>query len=386
MSYRSLIGGVLLALVLPAAPAVAEPDAPERAPATKERAAPGLSVTKRVRGLDHPWDVKPIGGGRLLITERDSAHLIVAGRGGKRRVKFPSGRVWVSGETGLMGLEIDPGFARNRRFYTCQGGFRAGGGHDVRIIAWRLNRAATRARKIRTLLTGLPASSGRHGGCRLLINRSGALVVGTGDAAVGTNPRNLDSLGGKTLRLNRMTGKPWPTNPFISGTGKRRYLMTYGHRNVQGLAQRRDGTLWSVEHGPDRDDEVNKLKAGGDYGWHPVPRYNESVQMTDSGLPGRQRGARWRSGSPTLATSGATFVRGSDWGGLQGALAVACLKASRVLFLKFDSRGRLKSSRAPRALRKYGRLRSLTRTPNGTLLITTDGAPGGDSVLQVRAR
>jgi aldose sugar dehydrogenase len=386
MSCREVVGGVLLALVLPGAPAVAAPDAPERASTTTERAAPGFAVTKRVRGLDHPWDVKPIGGGRLLITERDSAHLIVAGRGGKRRVKFPSRKVWVSGEVGLMGLEIDPGFARNRRFFTCQGGFRAGGGHDVRIIAWRLNRAATRAKRIRTLLKGLPARSGRHGGCRLLINRSGALVVGTGDAAVGTNPRNLNSLGGKTLRLNRRTGKPWPTNPFVNGVGKRRYVLTYGHRNVQGLAQRRDGTLWSVEHGPFKDDEVNKLKAGGDYGWHPVPGYNESVPMTDFGLPGKQRGARWRSGSPTLATSGATFVKGSEWGGLQGALAVACLKASRVLFLKFDSRGRLKSARAPRALRKYGRLRSVTSTPNGNLLITTDGVPGGDSVLQVRAR
>lgn len=386
MSHRVLVAGALLALVLPAAPAVAEPEAPGRAPDRAERAAPGFTVTKRVRGLDHPWDVKPIGGGRLLITERDSAHLIVAGRGGKRRVRFPSGKVWVSGETGLMGLEIDPGFERNRRFYTCQGGFRAGGGHDVRIIAWRLNKGATRARRIATLLKGLPARSGRHGGCRLLILRNGALLVGTGDAALGSSPRNLDSLGGKTLRLNRRTGKPWPGNPFIGGKGKRRYLLTFGHRNVQGLAQRGNGRLWSVEHGSDRNDEVNRLVAGGDYGWHPVPGYNESVPMTDFGLPGKQRGARWNSGAPTLATSGAAFVRGRGWGGLRGALAVACLKASRVLFLKFDSRGRLRSSRAPRALRKYGRLRSVTNTPNGNLLITTDGAPGGDSVLLVRPR
>jgi len=386
MIPRVLVGGLLLALVLPAAPTVAGPHTPDPGPAGAEQSAPGFSVTKRVRGLDHPWDVQPIGGGRLLITERDSAHLIVAGRGGKRRVRFPSGSVWVSGEAGLMGLEVDPRFADNRRFYTCQGGFRAGGGHDIRIIAWRLNKGATRARRITTLLKGLPATSGRHAGCRLLITSNGALLVGTGDAATGTNPRNLDSLGGKTLRLNRMTGKPWPKNPFIDGRGKRRYVLTYGHRNVQGLAQRRNGTLWSAEHGPDRDDEVNKLAAGGDYGWHPVPGYNESVPMTDFDLPGQQRGARWRSGSPTPATSGATFVRGKQWGGLNGALAVACLKASRVLFLRFDARGRLESARAPQALRTYGRLRSITSTPGGNLLITTDGVPGGDSVLQVRAR
>ena len=337
------------------------------------------------QGLEHPWDVQPIGGGRLLITERDSAHLLVSDAQGKRRVRFPSGKVWVSGETGLMSLEVDPGFARNHRFYTCQGS-RQGGGHDVRVIAWRLNRAATKATKVRTLIKGLPTSSGRHGGCRLLITRNGALLVGTGDAAAGTNPRNLGSLGGKTLRLNRVTGAPWPRNPFIKGEGKRRYLLTYGHRNVQGLAQRRDGTLWSVEHGSFRDDEVNKLVAGGDYGWNPVPGYNESVPMTDFRLPGKQHAARWRSGNPTLATSGAAFVRGDQWRGLQGALAVACLKAGRVLFLKFNSKGKLKSARAPRALRQYGRLRSVTNGPNGSLLITTDGVAGGDSVLLVRPR
>jgi glucose/arabinose dehydrogenase len=380
---RALISGLLFALVLPAAPAVAHSEVPPPSSGA-ERAAPGFRVTKLVRGLQHPWDVQPIGSGKVLITERDSAHLIVADRNGKRRVKFPSRRVWVSGETGLMSMEIDPGFAQTRRFYTCQGWKKAGGGHDVRVLAWRLNRSATRARKVDTLVTGIEARSGRHAGCRLLIARNGALLVGTGDAAVGSNPRNLNSLNGKTLRLNRMTGRPWPSNPFINGKGKRRYVLTYGHRNIQGLAQRRDGSLWSAEHGPFKDDEVNKLLAGGDYGWHPVPGYNESVPMTDFGLPGKQRGAKWRSGSPTLATSGATFVKGDKWGGLDGALAVACLKASRVLFLKFDKAGKLQRARAPQALRRYGRLRSITNGPNGSLLITTDGVPGGDSVLVVR--
>ena len=39
---------------------------------------------------------------------------------------FPEESIWVSGETGLMSLEIDPGFGRNRRFYTCQGGYTGG--------------------------------------------------------------------------------------------------------------------------------------------------------------------------------------------------------------------------------------------------------------------
>src|SRR6185503_8446251 len=150
-------------------------------------------------------------------------------------------------------------------------------------------------------------TTGRHGGCRVMVTRSGALLVGTGDATQGTNPQDLNSLGGKTLRLNRMTGAPWPRNPFIASSNtNRRYVLTYGHRNVQGLAQRADGSLWSVEQGSFRDDEVNRLVSGGTYGWNPVPGYNESVPMTDRSLPGRQIPARWRSGEPTLATSGAS--------------------------------------------------------------------------------
>jgi len=87
------------------------------------------------------------------------------------------------------------------------------------------------------------------------------------------------------LRLSRVTGAPYPRNPWINSSHfAARYLYTFGHRNVQGLARRWDGTLWSVEQGTYRDDEVNLLRNGGDYGYNPVPGYNESVPMTDQSL------------------------------------------------------------------------------------------------------
>ncbi len=346
------------------------------------RVVPRLRVTKVASGLDHAWDVQRIGKGRLLVTER-AGRLAVIEKGKVRRVRMRTDLVWAAGETGLMGLAIDPSYDENHRFYTCNGG-NPQGAHDVRIMVWRMNAAATRATFKRVLIKGFPATSGRHGGCRILILDNGAMLVGTGDAATGTNPRNLRSLGGKTLRLNRITGAPWPTNPFIDAKNERkRYVHTYGHRNIQGLAVRRDGTLWSAEHGPDRDDEINLLQDGGDYGWHPVPGYNESVPMTDQGLPGRQINARWSSGSPTLATSGASFVTGKRWGWYNGTLAVAALKGSRVVFFKFDANGRFKAARTPSALRQFGRLRAVTSLPNGDLLVTTSNG-GDDSVLRVR--
>jgi aldose sugar dehydrogenase len=348
------------------------------------QAAPALRVTKVATGLDHPWDVQRIGNGRLLVTER-SGRLAVVEKGDVRRLQMPNNLIWASGETGLMGLAVDPAFVDNRRFYTCNGG-NPDGTHDVRILVWRMNAAATRATFKRTLIKGFPATSGRHGGCRILILRNGAMVVGTGDAATGTNPRDKTSLGGKTLKLNRVTGDPWPSNPFVDAANrKQRYVHTYGHRNVQGLAVRKDGTLWSAEHGPDVDDEINRLRRGGDYGWHPVPGYNESVPMTDQSLPGPQINARWSSGSRTIATSGASFVKGAAWGWYNGTLAVAALKDSKVVFLKFDAKGRYLSSRIPGALNgDYGRLRAVTSLPNGDLLITTDNGGNDDVVLRVR--
>ena len=371
-----------LALSCLTAPAVAVPDK-ER---PHHRALPQLRVTTVADHLDHPWDVQPIGGGRLLVTQRDRKSLtIIAPNGTKHPVDFPNGRIWVSGETGLMGLEIDPGFASNRRFYTCQGWTKPGGDHDIRVIAWHLSADRSRARRAGLLLAGLPTVSGRHGGCRLLVTRDGSLLIGTGDAAQTPNPQNKDSLGGKTLRINRFSGEPWRTNPWKGADTRRRYVDTYGHRNVQGLAQRKDGTLWSVEHGTYRDDEINFLRPGRNYGWQPGPGYDESPPMTNYSLPGKQWPARWRSGDPTIACSGASFVSGKGWGAYRGTLAVGCLAGERLMFVKLDRTGHLRWTRAPDALRHQGRLRAVTRVGH-SLLVTTDNGGGTDKILEVRPR
>lgn len=369
---------VLAPLDTPVAPAASAPS-----PSASHRpAAPALKVRTVVRGLQHAWDVQQAAGGRLLVSERDRARINVV-RNGKRRALARLGRlVWVSGETGLLSLAVDAG---SRTLWACHGAT-TGNGPEVRVTRWRVDRRWRTLSHRRVLLTGLPATSGRHGGCRLLLEREGdALVVGTGDAAVGANPRNLDSLGGKVLRVHRRTGAAMPDNPWADSTAARRFVWTYGHRNVQGLAERADGSLWSVEHGSDRDDEVNLLVPGGDYGWNPVPGYEESVPMTDQSLPGVQQEAAWSFGEPTIATSGAAWVRGSQWGPFDGTLAVAALKGSEVVFLRFDDQGRLLSVSRPKVLQRFGRLRSVTSARNGDLLVTTDNG-ADDRVLRVSPR
>jgi glucose/arabinose dehydrogenase len=374
----SLVLATALALAAPAgahAPSTTDVEDAARA------AAPAFEVRTVARGLQHPWDVQQAPGGRLVVSERDRARLSVVRNGKRRTLANLSKLVWVSGETGLMSLAVDVG---SRTLWACHGS--SAGGHHVQVTSWRVDRKWRELSHRRTVLTGLPSTSGRHGGCRLLLERgSDAMLVGTGDAAVGTNPRDLDSLGGKVLRINRRTGAPMTDNPFAGGSGNRRYVWTYGHRNVQGLAQRDDGSLWSVEHGSFRDDEVNRLVPGGDYGWNPVPGYNEDVPMTDQSLPGTQQEAAWSSGDPTIAPSGAAWVRGSQWGTLEGTLAMGVLKDSEMLFLRFGADGALVSVTRPEALARFGRLRSVTSARNGDLLVTTDNG-AGDRVLRISPR
>ena len=201
------------------------------------------------------------------------------------------------------------------------------------------------------------------------------LWVGTGDSATGTVPQNPLSGGGKVLRLNR-NGTSAAGNPF----GLAWY--TRGHRNLQGLAFRpSDGMPFSVEHGTFRDDEINVLVAGGNYGWDPVPGYNELRPMTDlTKFPDAQV-AKWSSGAPTIAPSGATFISGSKWGAWNGALAVAVLKAQQLRVFYTAQSGAIVWSNT--VLTDRGRLRSIVQGPDGNLYISTDNGGGNDVVLRL---
>jgi len=363
-------------------------------PANAER--PDLTVTVVQSGLEHPWDLAFLPDGSMLVTERDRKRVSLrTPEGATRTVIDAPAHMWSGGETGLMAVEVASDFASTREFVTCHG-FRASTGvQDVRVVRWRLNRAATSASYVRTLVKGLPSTSGRHGGCALAIGSRNQLYIGTGDAAVGRNAQRLTSGGGKVLRVDATTGRPVPTNPFVrSANPMKQRVFTYGHRNVQGLAVRSDGRVWSVEQGSYRDDEVNRLSKGGNYGWNPVPRragdaaYNEGADspMTDHRLPGAQVPARWRSGGDTVAASGGAFVPSSAWGDWRGALAVSALKDTSLRLLRFSKGGALRQTWKPQVLDgTYGRLRGAVAGPDGALYVTTSNG-SNDKILRVTAR
>ena len=346
-------------------------------PVGAREAAPGITVVTLVSGLRIPWDLAFAPDGTMLLTERGGALTARLTDGTVQDVTADFSDLFVSGEAGLMAILVDPGFASNRRFYTCQ----AHTGPVVQVIAWTMNSDYTAATRVADpLVGGIPADS-IHDGCRLRFGPQGFLWIATGDAASGAAPQDLTSLGGKVLRVDASTGAGAPGNPFAASAR----VYTYGHRNPQGLA-RRPGTdqMWSVEHGPTVDDEINLLTSGGNYGWDPVPDYDQSVPMTDLVKFPDAVEARWSSGDPTLATSGGIFLRGPDWEEWNGRLAVATLKTRSLRIFEFTSAGTFVSQVVVPALDgTYGRLRTPMLGPGGALYLTTSNGGAADRILMV---
>lgn len=216
---------------------------------------PSLTVSTLVGGLDHPWDLT-FRGNTIIFSQRDSGDLwaIPDGKSEARLILPKPADLWVSGETGMMSVLY---YADN--LYTCSGWI-VDGKPEVRVNRWDVSDDLQVSLDGPPVVTGLPATSGRHGGCALEVTREGFLWIGTGDAADEANSQDTTSGVGKVLRVFAKTGTPAPRNPFPDGEGFAPLIYSYGHRNVQGLALDPSGRgMFTAEQGSNIDDEVNVL-------------------------------------------------------------------------------------------------------------------------------
>nr|WP_256979116.1 MULTISPECIES: PQQ-dependent sugar dehydrogenase [unclassified Rhodococcus (in: high G+C Gram-positive bacteria)] len=339
---------------------------------------PNLSVTTVLDGLDKPWDVVVAPDGTVLTGERSGRFVIRDSAGVQRELNADLGDLYAAGETGLMGIALATDFAASRTVYTCQG-VRGDAGNNIGVMSWTVDPEWTGLTRTGTLVDDIPvADGGRHGGCRILAHPDGTLYIGTGDTASPTVPQDRNSLGGKVLHVN--------ADGTAAADAPDR-IFTLGHRNVQGLAIR-PGTdqIFEVEQGTSRDDELNLLVPGGNYGYRPDRRssvYDESVPMTD---PDRVPGALpavWSSGDPTIATPDVTFTDGEQWGSWSGAAVISSQQGEKLVFLALSEDGTEYVAEAEALDGTYGRLRSLTPFgSDGGFLLTTDNG-SDDQVLLV---
>jgi aldose sugar dehydrogenase len=364
-------------------------------------AAPARTGTPELRvgvvagGLAHVWDLGFLPGGQVLVSEREGELSLLSGTqpgATVQPVRADLDDVYARGEGGLMGLVVHPDFAQSRQFTTCQTHAEGGSATDVRLVTWQLSADGSAAERVRDpLVGGLPiASSGRHSGCRPTMAADGTLLVGTGDTARGTISQDLNSLGGKVLRIDLATGAAPADNPFVDAQNPaQRLIWDYGHRNVQGVAvQPGTGEAYSAEHGPSTDDEVNRLRPGANYGWDPsqggtIGGYDESVPMTDLERFPDAVPAAWSSGSPVEAVSGAAFLSGPQWGELDGVLAVGALRGQKLLLMTIGADGAVAQVRVPAPLDgQFGRLRAVRLAPDGALFVSTSNGDD-DKVLRI---
>ena len=323
-----------------------------------------------VEGVDRPWSLNFAPDGRLLFTSRDTGVISALDVATGRLTAFTGlPRVRLGGEAGLLGMALDPDFARTGWVYACYS-------YSTVLNAFnRLSRFSLRGTVLseeKTLIDALPGSA-YHNGCRVIFGPDGRLYATMGDAENRDGAQAPTFLGGKTFRINPDGSIP-PGNPFGNSP-----VWTLGHRNPQGLAfHPLTGALWSTEHGPEKRDELNVIRPGMNYGW---PK-REGTTPACPGIANYAPAIRQYEDSSTIAISDLVFYTGNAFPAWRNQLFFVSLKTGRLYRVVLD--GERVLDQEILIDNTYGRLRDITVGPDGFIYFSTDADDG--KILRLRPR
>jgi len=360
---------------LPSGPSVSaapeETEEPDE-PATEEPSTDGPDLDRKrnrapqvaetiARDLAVPWGLAFLPDGDAVVTERDSGRvLLLKGRNHRVVEVGQAPATEPAGEGGLLGVAVSPSYVDDRLVFLY-----VTTAEDNRILRATLRNDSLGEPEV--VLAGIPRGT-IHDGGRMVFGPDGHLYVSTGEAGDPPLAQDPDSLGGKILRITP-DGEPAPGNPDPDSP-----VWTLGHRNVQGLAFVGE-QLWASEFGDSAFDELNKIKAGDNYGWPQV-----------EGTGGAERGftdPRVTWSTDDASPAGLAYAAGRLWMG--------ALRGERLW--RVDVTGGGKRAGDPVAFLEgdYGRIRTVVTAPDGSLWITTSnqdgrGTPAGpdDRILRVR--
>ena len=344
------------------------PDEPAQTPAASASpsgaatASPTADTVPEVgaevaEGLRVPWGITFLDDGSALVTERDTLKILhVTRRGGDWRTRevttiTPSPAVGPSVEGGLLGIATAPGAEGETAVFVY-----VTTAEDNRVLRGTFD--GTDLGPLTPVLTDIPRAD-YHDGGRIAFGPDGHLYVSTGDARLPEQAQDPASLAGKILRMDRR-GRPVADNPDPSSV-----VYSRGHRNVQGLAWDDDGQLWASEFGEQTWDELNRIEAGGNYGWPTL-----EGRASDNPDAGSGDGdfidpvAVWS--TDEASPSGLAWADGSLW--------LGALRGERLWEVRVDADGKARST--PHFVGEYGRLRTVVATPDGDLWLTTSNHDG----------
>ncbi|ALS99395.1 PQQ-dependent sugar dehydrogenase [Lacimicrobium alkaliphilum] len=278
-------------------------------------------------GLHYPWAVVELPDGSVLVTEKSGQlRRILDGEVSPPIQGVPE--VYYKGQGGLMDIVLHPQYNATGWIYLTYAHGTDAANH-LRLMRARLGDGRLVDQQV--LFSAEPdKATPVHYGARLAFMDDNTLVLSSGDGFdYREQAQNPASHLGKLIRLSDDGSIP-ADNPEIEGAAEGVYSL--GHRNAQGLAwDPFKKLLFANEHGPAGGDEINLIRAGGNYGW-PVITYGKDYSGANispfTEYPGMlQPLVDW---TPSIAPSALVVYRGSMFAELDGDLLSATLKSKEV--------------------------------------------------------
>jgi glucose/arabinose dehydrogenase len=265
-------------------------------------------------------------------------------------------------EEGLMGMVLDPDYPNSPYIYTSLA-YEDNNQMFVKVV--RLTDVNNQAKEVKILLDKIPAAK-FHAGSRLRFGPDQKLYVTTGDSTKKEIAQDLNSLGGKILRMNKdgsiPSDNPFPNSPVYS----------YGHRNAQGIDfDPVSGVLFSTEHGPSLfdgaagGDEFNRILPGKDYGW---PKVSHTASTPEAVYP-------LLVFTPAVAPASGVFYTGDRYTTLKNAFLFGGLRGEGIFVIYLDE-ARQKVTSYEKLNINEGRIREIAVSPDGYIYFSTSNKDG----------
>ncbi len=356
----------------------------------KTRATAPTSVDPRYVVLNdllvRPWGLAFLPDGRILVTEKRGRMVILSAEGTSVQeavTGLPA--VADASQGGLLDVALDPDFTTDPWIYWTYA--EPGTGAELGLAGT----AVARGRLIGNTLNDVEViyrqkpkvTGGGHFGSRIAFRSDRTLYVTLGERQKFTPAQDLTTTLGKVIRINRDGTIP-PDNPSIIGAEPE--IFSYGHRNPQGAAIRPGGDeLWVSEHGPQGGDEINKIVAGGNYGW-PVVSYgcNYGDPVSDACRIGGgvhapnyiEPVSYWVPVS--IAPSGMIFYTGAGFPQWQGNLFIGALIGTALWRVELNEDQEVLRERL--FFEPNERIRDVGQGPDGWIYLLTDSG----KLVQIR--